>query len=308
METLDELRKQAEETRERLREEIVKIQDIFHKIAEEIGDNGRAATGEAVRLAEKQIEEAAFRVERHIDKTIALIPGDNVDNSETVIRQMDFNDFTNVDIDCAYKVNIVYSDSYRVTVRMSEELLDNINIAKSGSTLKLSLKPYRFSHLPVLEAEIAMPRLNRLRMGAATRGSVSGFNSKMPFALNLSGNSHLDINIEANTTRCEVSGASRLTGKIKTNEAELVLSGASRAELIGSAQEMTLSAWGASKADMEAFSVFKANISLKGASKAKVDVSSELSIDLGSGSNLDYLGNPQIHEVNVAGASSLNRI
>lgn len=308
MDTLDELRKQAEEARERLRKDILKLHDIFNKVTEEIGGNGRVSIEEAVRLADKRIEEAVLRVDKRIEKTIALMSGDMPKRKDIVTRELDFSDFTNVDIDCAYKVNIIYSDSYRIIIRTNKTLLNSINIIKSGSTLRLSLKPYRFNYRPVLEVKIAMPRLSRLRMGAATRGSVSGFVSKTTFGLNLSGSSYLDLNIEANTTRCEISGASRLSGKIKTTDAEFVLSGASRIELAGSAQDMTLSAWGASKADMENFTVHNANISLKGASEAVVDVKNELSVDLGSGSNLAYLGNPDINEINVAGASSLNQI
>lgn len=306
MDNLDELRKEAEEAKERLRRDLYKLQDIFNRVAEEIGENGKSATGEAVRLAEKRIEETAFRVEKRIERAMALMTGDNVNVNDVITREMDYSDFTSIEVDCAFKVIIAHADSYRVVMRIHKALFDSVNITKSGNTLRLSLKPYRFRNRPTIEAKIFMPKLSRLRMGAATRGSVSGFNSDATFALNLSGGSSLDLDMEVVSARCEISGASRLTGKVKITDADLVLSGASRAELTGSAKDMTLSAWGASKADMENFTVCNANVNLKGASEATIDATDKLNVDLGSGSRLAYLGTPAIHEINVAGASLLN--
>ncbi|HEX9897111.1 MAG TPA: DUF2807 domain-containing protein [Dehalococcoidales bacterium] len=76
--------------------------------------------------------------------------------------------------------------------------------------------------------------------------------------------------------------------------------------LNGSAENVTLSAWGASKAEMEDLRLRDAEVNLKGASEATLNVQGKLNIDLSSGSRLTYTGNPTINSISVTGASSLN--
>jgi hypothetical protein len=151
-----------------------------------------------------------------------------------------------------------------------------------------------------------MPQLNKLRLGAATKGTVRGFNSRESLELNLSGSSSLDVEITAGTTRCEISGASRLSGKMSVSTAEFVLSGASRAELTGQAENVVVSAWGASQAEMTGLTVKDTSVHLKGASEAAIALCGNLDIDISSGSKLTYTGNPTIRTISVTGASSLN--
>jgi hypothetical protein len=148
--------------------------------------------------------------------------------------------------------------------------------------------------------------MNKLRLGGATNAIVRGFDSKESINLNLSASSTLEVETAAKTMKCEISGASRLTGKVQVADADFVLSGASRVALNGSAENVTLSAWGASKVEMEDLSLRDAEVNLKGASEATINVQGKLNIDLSSGSRLTYTGNPTINAISVTGASSLN--
>jgi hypothetical protein len=158
---------------------------------------------------------------------------------------------------------------------------------------------------PPLEVRIAMPVLNKLRLSGATRSIVRGFSSQESFALNLSGSSRLEIDMEAGETNLEISGASKVNGSMKVGNAEFTLSGASRAELSGSANNVVLSAWGASKLELADFVLNDTDIHLKGASRATINVNGKLDLDMSGASKLDYVGNPTLRDVNVSGASRL---
>ncbi len=160
---------------------------------------------------------------------------------------------------------------------------------------------------PTLEARITMPSLNKMRLAGAAKGVVSGFSSKECFALNLSGASSLNINIEAGEAKFEISGASRINGNVKLDDAEFTLSGASRAELSGSANNVILNAWGASKLDFADFALRDTDIHLKGASKATINVNGNLALDLSGCSKLNYIGNPTMRDLHVSGASTVHQ-
>lgn len=306
MENIDELKRQAEETKERLRRDFEEVGEILSKIAEEAGKKGKTKTEEAMQRAERRLEGTVERVEKRIEKAIAIMTEPSIDTGSVVTKELDFTDFTNVEIGHAFRVEITHSDSYRVTITANEKLFDHINVTKSGNTLKISLKPLRFHIRPTMEARIAMPTLNKLRLGGATKGVVRGFSSQEGFDLNLSGASTLDIDAEAGEAKFEISGASRLSGNIKVGDAEFTLSGASRAELSGSAKNVILSAWGASKLDLADFALNDTSVHLKGASQATVNVNGELNLDLSGCSVLKYAGNPTIRDIDVSGASTLS--
>jgi len=222
-------------------------------------------------------------------------------------REIDIVDFTNVEVDCTFRVEIIKSDTYHVSIKASEKYYDHINVTKSGSTLKLSLKSGHFKSRPVLEAYIGMPVLNKLRMSGATRGKVKGFESQEKLDINVSGSSVLNIEAATGDAILEISGASRIHGMLKSDETEMTLSGSSKARLQGSATKMVLNAWGASHLDLADYLLKDLNIHLKGASKATINVDGNLEIDLSGASKLYYTGNPKVNELQVSGASRISR-
>ena len=238
---------------------------------------------------------------------------------KVVTKEIDLENFSSVEVDGTFKVEITCFNSYGIAIKADEGLLDYVDIVKSGNTLRLSLKPFSF-HMepplkvrlpievrPTLEARVLMPALRKLRLAAATKGIVKGFSSQDGFDLYLSGASALDIDMESGETKLEISGASRLSGKMKLGDAEFILSGASRAEISGSASRAVLSGWGASRLDLAGFTLSEASVHLKGASRATVNVNGKLDVDLSGASRLNYLGNPTLHDINVSGASVLSQ-
>ena len=305
--SVDDFRREAEEVKERVRRDIFDFRDILRRMSEEAGETGRRRVTASIHHAEKRIEETVQRVESHIDQAISVMVGPSTGKRNVVTRKMDFTDFTNVEVGSCFRVDIKRTDSHSVTISGNEEVFDYVNVAKSGNTLKISIKPLTFFTRPNLQAGIAMPKLNKLRLGGAATCTVSGFSSDDAFDLNVSGSSVLHVDIEAGKTKVEVSGAGRLRGKMKLADAEFTLSGASRAELSGAANNVVLSAWGASRLDLADFILNDTGINLKGASEASVTVNGKLDMDLSSGSRLYYSGNPTMGKINVSGASTLSQ-
>lgn len=307
MENIEELKREAEEAKERVKKDIFEFRDILRRLAQEVGENGRAKAEAAMHQAEKRIEETAARVETRIDKAIAVMSGPAAGSEKVVTREFDHSDFTNVEVACCFGVEIARSDSYSVAVTGNDSLFDYVNVDKSGSTLRVSVKPFHFHRRPTLRVRITMPVLSKLRLSGAAKCSVSGFASEESLDLNVSGASSLDIDIEAGRARVEISGAAKLGGNMKLADSEFTLSGASRAELKGSAGTVELNAWGASRLDLAEFTLKDAIVHLKGASHAAVNVSGKLDLDLGGGSRLTYGGTPSMGKINVSGASTLTQ-
>jgi len=309
MDDFDELKREAEEARQRVRSGMFDFRDILHRLAREAGSAGQVKAEAKMRRLEKRFEETAASVETRIEKAMSAITGPWNGGSSVINRELDLSDFSNVEVDCYFRVEIVQAEGYRVSLTGSERLLDSLDVAtsSSGRTLKMSVKPQNFLTHPVLFARIEMPRLHKLRLAAGATCSVSGFTLDNTFDVNLSGNSGLEVDVTAVSGRVEVSGASRLRGHLEVEGAEFVLSGASRVILTGSSGKTSLSAWGFSRLDMADFTLGDTSVHLSAASQAAVNVNGRLDIDLSGGSRLTYTGSPQMGDVRVTGASTLTQ-
>lgn len=315
METAKKYRRQTEDRQDKVSRDLAGVTEILRCIAEEASDRVKGEIEKAREILKKVAEETRKErakgttrwVSERDQKGAATAVEFAVDSGSVVSQEFGVSDFANVEVDCAFLFEITRADTYGVAITASEKLFDHINVTKSGNTLRLSLKPIHFHTCPTLKAVITMPALSRLRQSAATKGVVRGFRSQEPFDLNLSGDSTLDIDIEAGDTKFEISGASKVSGNIKVCDAEITLSGASRAELRGSANNVALNAWGAANLDLTAFVINSATVYLKGASQATLNVTEQLDVDLSGASRLNYLGHPNLREINVSGASTLNQ-
>ncbi len=305
MANIEELKREAEEAKERVKRDMIEFRSILRRIANEANVDGHDGTHEAMHKAEKKFEETATRMEARIDKAIAILTKSASDTGKITTREYDFSDFTNIEVACCFLVTVTQSDSYRVSVTGREKLFSYIDIDKSGSKLRMAIKPFHFRTKPMLKVNITMPVLHKLRLSGAAKAKVCGFSSQENLGINISGASILDIDIEAGKTKVEVSGAGKLYGNMNIADAEFTLSGASRAELTGSAGKAKLSAWGASWLDLGDFTLNDTGIDLNGASQAEIKVNGKLDLELSGGSRVTYSGSPTIGNVNISGASTM---
>jgi len=217
--------------------------------------------------------------------------GERITGSGRVItEQFNIRGFDRVDISHAFQVRIVQSDSYRVEVRVDDNLREHLRVEKRGDTLLIGLEPFRNSNLrdAIMEADVHMPELRGLEVSGASDVRLSGFTAGRDFEL-------------------DVSGASSVEGEITVRDVSMEVSGASRIRLRGEAGELELDVSGASDLDLSDFPVSDARIKLSGASEAEVVLRGTLDIEASGASRLYFGGSPVMGRVELSGASSIKR-
>ena len=223
-------------------------------------------------------------------------------------EEMDFSEFTRVEVGSAFEVEITQSDSYSVSITADDNLFKHIEVSQEGKILKIGLKPRITFGSVTLKAKITMPQLRGLGLSGATRGTVSGFSSTENVDLEVSGASSLDlVDISVGDVKSDISGASKVTGDITAGDADFDVSGASTVQLEGSASDIVVDASGASRVKLAAFPVNNADIKLSGASSGTVNLDGRLDADLSGASKLEYIGEPTMGTINTSGASTLSK-
>ena len=223
-------------------------------------------------------------------------------------EEMDFSEFTRVEVGSAFEVEITQSDSYSVSITADDNLFKHIEVSKEGKILKIGLKPRITFGSVTLKAKITMPQLRGLGLSGATRGTVSGFSSTENLDIDVSGASSVELaDVSAGDVKFDVSGASKVTGDIIAGDTDFDIDGASTVQLEGSAGDMVVEAGGASRVKLSGFTINNANINLSGASTGTVNLDGRLDANLSGASKLEYIGEPTLGTMNITGASTLNK-
>ncbi len=243
---------------------------------------------------------------------IILTSCDVVDLSEkagpVTTKNYDFKDFTGIDAGYSFEVTITQSDSYSVTITAGENAFEHIDVHQDGSTLVIGVNTWFFNWFVSPKLTVTMPVLKELGLSGASRGTVSGFHSLQDLKLHLSGASKLDIDMGTGGFFAELSGASEMTGKLVAASSEIKLSGASHVNLTGSGGNIKIDGSGASSVDGVSFTVNNAYIKFSGASHANLNINGRLDVDLSGASSVGYAGNPELGDINLSGASKIERI
>ena len=203
-------------------------------------------------------------------------------------KDFDLAGFTKVAAGSAFQVEITQGDGYSVSVTVDDNLVDRLDVTKSGDTLRIYLKPSTSIRNVNMSAKVTMPELTGLDLSGATRTNIAGFSS----------GKSLDI---------KVSGASRLQGDIKSGNARFDVSGASTMDLQGSAGNLDLTVSGASTATLDEFASKNTSVEASGASHATVNASGTLNVEASGASSVTYVGQPANLKVNTSGASTVRQ-
>jgi hypothetical protein len=246
-----------------------------------------------------------------VEVDIDVDDGETLQGSGNVVsEQVALADFTEIEAQSAFDLEITQSDTFAVTVRADDNILDLLDVSKSGDTLRLGLeRGVSLRGDVTLEATITMPDLEGLKLSGASRASVSGFRSSGRLDINLSGASRVDGDLEAGEVDIRLSGASRVDGDLEAGDVDIDASGASRVVLEGSATGLILEGSGASSLDLADFTVNTAEVELNGASEATVNVQERIDpVDVSGASRLRYLGDPSLGDVSTSGGSSVDKV
>ncbi len=204
-----------------------------------------------------------------------------------VTEERDIRDFERVELSSAFKARVNRGDTFRVVIRIDDNLLGHLRVVKHGSTLDIGLAPGIFSVVrATLEAEITMPSLAGLSLSGASQADIGGFEMHQP----------LDITM---------SGASSVQGDMLAADIRFALSGAGKLNLTGSAKAIRVKASGASSLDLSSLPASEATVDLSGASSVTVNTNGQLNVKASGASKVFYMGEPKLGTINTSGASSV---
>jgi hypothetical protein len=209
-------------------------------------------------------------------------------SGRTVTHEFVLNGFTRVAAGSAFHVRISQGAQYSVAVTVDDNLVDYLDVSRSGATLRLFLKPNVNIRNATLKAAVVMPDLTGLDLSGATGTTLTGFISEKPLAV-------------------ELSGASHLRGEVQCGDARFGTSGASEVVLRGGADHLKVRASGASTVNLEGYPSRDTVVEADGASHVTVDASGKLEARAGGASSIRYVGRPASVRSHASGASSVRR-
>ena len=199
-----------------------------------------------------------------------LSPRTLVGSGHFVTNEENFTGFTAVTVASGFRFTITQSSSYSVKVTIDDNLVSYVQVSKSGNTLSVGLPTEGYSFQSVLQSvEITMPDITQLDISGGTSGTVTGF------AL-----SH-DFTVTA--------------------------SGGSRVSMSGAARDLSIEASGGGRLDLSGLSVTNAQVDLNGGSQATINLNGRLDATLSGGSQLYYIGNPTLGNINTSGGSIISK-
>lgn len=195
--------------------------------------------------------------------------GTVVGSGNLVTEEENFSDFTSVDAGSGFHVEISQSSSYSVLVTADDNVMDHIEISKSWDTLNVGVKWGSSLSSATLKVKITMPELRRIELSGGAHGTIEEITSANSFFIDLSGGSHL-------------------LG-------------------VGEADDLTIDASSGSHLDFTDFAAHDVNIELSGGSHATINLDGTLDADLSGGSQLFYIGDPSLRDIETSGGSLINK-
>ena len=208
-------------------------------------------------------------------------------SGKMVTRDFDMKDFTGLKVGSSFKVDVVRSDKFAVSITADDNVINLVEVSKQGETLNIRIQDGAYRDVDY-NAIVEMPSLNELTINEASNCTLSGFESQGDVKLVLS-------------------GSSILTGRIEANYLSLNMTEATNATLGGTTSSLVMHGEGSSVAKLGDLNAGIADIQLRSASTATVSVKDSISADLTSSSQLYYLGNPTWEKKTVDSSSSMTR-
>ena len=215
--------------------------------------------------------------------------GENITGSgDLTTESYDFRDFSRIEAHSGFELEVTMSGTFSIGITADDNVQEYIAVEKSGDTLDIRLRGTRFYHSITLRARVTMLNLYRIELSGGSRADITGFSSSHDFDADLS-------------------GGSRLNGDIIAANVEFELSGGSQVELEGSGEDLVIDGSGGSQLDLEDFPIDDASIGLSGGSRATINISGTLSVDLSGGSRVLYVGEPTLGDIELSGDSQVSK-
>jgi len=112
-------------------------------------------------------------------------------SGEIVSQEMDLTGFDQLDISQGFNVEVSQGDEFSVVVRIDDNIVEYLQVEKTGDTLKIGLEGNRINDASTLQAEITMPSLTGLEVSEGSVVTVSGNGDEI--SIDASGGSDADL-------------------------------------------------------------------------------------------------------------------
>ena len=246
--------------------------------------------------------------------------------------------FNAIQISDFFDATIVQSDEYSATVTIDTRYEEYLDVSVVGKMLYVRIKDHdprvnlRNIARNSMKVTITAPELSQICLtGAASltspdlwvspmerftlvvSGAAKASNLRIEgveLAADVSGASSVGIEGDFNSVDIEISGSSALMLAGNYEDIEVEASGTSKVSISGNVENIESECNGSSFLDAVELKAEKAEIKCSGASKATIDVSRKLEVDLSGASSCHYRSsnNSLVVDPDVSRASSLKRI
>ena len=205
-------------------------------------------------------------------------------------RTFSVSNFDKLDLGSAFTIHVRQGGSFSVKASGRDKDIQELEATVSNGTLKIRYKDknWSMSNRERVTLDITMPALKAADLSGATSTDIRGFKNQGSVAFDVSGASKLDMEVDADRLTVDFSGASSIVFTGNADRMEGELSGAS-----------TLRAF-----DMSSKTV---NLSVSGASSARVSASEALNVEASGASSVRYKGGATKVSSNSSGASSVRK-
>jgi len=220
-------------------------------------------------------------------------PGGSFSDNDSVVgsghlasRVIALPGVTSVVVGASFVVHVTVGNPEQATIRIDDNLADQLDATVTDGTLRLGLKPGSNVRNATLSAEITLRDLGLLSTSGASQVT-------------------LDSLVTGPTLQLVASGASQVTGPLGVDHLKASGSGASVLALSGHVGDLDLSGAGTSRLLGPGLTVAALDAVLSGASHATVAVSDTLAATTEGVSVLRYHGTPRITRRQSSGTSSI---
>jgi hypothetical protein len=149
-------------------------------------------------------------------------PGPIIGSGDLQTQQINVTDFTGVEAGNGFNVQITQASNYSIKITAQENILQYIDVNKTGSTLTIKLRSGIAFTTSTLKAEITMPDIEHAQFSSGVTASAQGFNMTHNFNTILSGGSRFTMTGSANFLTAVGSGGSNLQfGDFKVQDANV---------------------------------------------------------------------------------------
>lgn len=204
---------------------------------------------------------------------------------QIITRTLTVQDFQKLEVGGEFEVLVKYSPNYSAVLTGQERDLADIRTRIIDGKLIIDFTRYRKLRKKV-QLTVTMPSLKEVILSGVSTGHVEGFN-------------------EPDVLRAEVSGESRMQLNVQAPFLQLLASGISSITAQGTSDRLEAEASGRSAIDTYALPVTKATVEASGESTAKVQVLQWIIANASGKSKIYYRGNPQQENLFVSGDSRI---